>query len=450
MDATEQMGTTKLLTTEMRSKYDINRPWLSLDPWQKEYCFNKDFKIDNFLLTGRQVGKTTAMSIRAVELCLKHYKQGEFVLINSITEKQAYHMLAKAQVYANQLYSKQIITRGKDKPTKHKLMFKNGTGILCYAAGETGEGLRGFTIKKIMSDEGSRMSEEYFIATLPALSVVGGTLDIASTPFGKLHKDGSEKFFYKCSKDKKFKKYFVSGEDCPRHTKDHLETAKERLSKLAYAQEYLAVFTDELQRLISDELINEMCILEPEVISKIDKSFFLGVDIAALGEDETSYEILEKLNNGNVVQRKSETDRKKLTTETSQKIINMHFIWDFRKIGIDDGGVGFGVFSELMNESSTKRKTVPLNNASRPIDNQGKKTKRILKEEMYMNLIVYAEKKKLLLLNDAEIKDSLRSIQHDEGKIFGSNSHITEGIIRALWLIENSKNLNNWIDSIKI
>ena len=130
-------------------KYDINRPWLTLDPWQVEYCFSPNPDQDNFILCGRQVGKTTAMSIRAVELCVMHFKKGEFVLINSITEKQAYHMLAKALVYAQEKYPKLIDKSKVNKPTKHRVMFKNGTGILCYAAGESGEGLRGFTIKKL-------------------------------------------------------------------------------------------------------------------------------------------------------------------------------------------------------------------------------------------------------------------------------------------------------------
>src|SRR4030042_3428067 len=107
--------------------YDINRPWLTLDSWQKEYIeANPDE--DCFLLCGRQVGKTTAMSIKAVELCAKHFKKGEFVLINSITEKQAYHMLAKAAAYAEEMYPKYIVKKGKDKQTKHQIMFKNGTG----------------------------------------------------------------------------------------------------------------------------------------------------------------------------------------------------------------------------------------------------------------------------------------------------------------------------------
>ncbi len=166
-------------------------------------------------------------------------------------------MLAKAQAYAEEVYYKEIDRKKDNRPTKHRLMFKNGTGILCYAAGDSGEGLRGYTIKKLMPDEASRMSEEYFIATLPMLSVTRGTMDIASTPAGKKHRDGSEKFFYKCSKDPDFELIFVSAEDCPRHTEEFLQKARKRLSKLAYAQEFLAVFTDELKRIFDDDIIEK-------------------------------------------------------------------------------------------------------------------------------------------------------------------------------------------------
>jgi len=423
-------------------EYDINRPWLTLDDWQKDYIFNTPPNQNCFLLCGRQVGKTTAMGIKAVELCVHHFRKGDFILINSITEKQAYHMLAKALVYAKEKYSKRVMWKGDNKPTKHRIMFKNGTGILCYAAGETGEGLRGFTIKKLMSDEGSRMSEEYFIAVSPMMSVIGGSRDIASTPAGKLHSDGSEKYFYKCSKDKEFKSFYVSAEDCPRHSKGFLSSEKERLSKLAYAQEYLAVFTDELKRLFSKELIEDICVLEQlEVIDKSGR-YYLGVDVAGLGEDECSYEVLETMNNKTIEHRANFTEKRNLTVDTSRKIFSMNKTYNFTKIGVDDAGVGFGVWSELMNADATKHKTEALNNASRVIDKDGVRHKKILKEEMYINLQVLMENKQIRLLNDPEVKDSLASMQHDEGKIFGPNSHITEGIIRAAWLAEKGKDLN--------
>jgi len=429
-----------------KTEFNINRPWLTLDPWQKEYVFDPNPNQNNFLLCARQCGKTTAMSMRAVELCVHYFQKGEFVLINSITEKQAYHLLAKARAYAEEKYLSKIDYEDENKPTMHRLIFKNGAGILCFAAGETGEGLRGYTIKKLMPDEGSRMSEEYFIAVLPMISVTGGSIDIASTPFGKKNKDGSDKFFYKCSLDDSFKKYYVSAENCPRHRKEFLKERKEKMSKLSYAQEFEAVFTDELLRVFSEELIKKCCVLSPRKLGEIYESpLYLGIDVAGLGQDLTAISLFNKLD-----QFSNETISKALTTEVSAKIldINLRLGDKLRKIGIDDGGIGYGVWSELRTNSATRRKVEALNNASRPIDKDGEKSKKLLKEEMYINLLILMEQGKVRLLNDEEVKASLASMQFDEEqKVFGSNSHIAESIIRAVWLASESKGLNNFIMS---
>lgn len=429
--------------TSQEYTFDINRPWETLDEWQREYIFNTPPNQDCFLLCGRQVGKTTAMSIKAVELCVNHFKKGDLILINSITEKQAYHMLAKALNYAKEKYPRLILNKGRDKPTKHRLMFKNGTGILCYAAGETGEGLRGFTIKKLMSDEGSRMNEEYFIAVSPMMSVVKGSMDIASTPCGK------EGFFYKASKDKRFKQFYVSAEDCPRHTKEYLDNQKRVLTKLAYAQEYLAIFTDELKRLFSKELLDSICIIKRPG-EKPQGRYYLGCDIAGFGKDECTFELLKKQNDDTLMQVENIIQKRNYTTQTSDKIINLNNSYnEIRMIGVDDGGIGFGVYSELMNELETKKKTIALNNASRDTNHDGTRSKKLLKEDMYFNLQNLMEKKRILLLDDDDLKASLSSIQMDEGKIFGSYSHIAEGIIRAAWVAEKDKSLNIFARSFK-
>lgn len=416
--------------------YNINQPWKTLDPWQKEYI-NTEPNQNCFLLTGRQVGKTTAMSIKAVELCLKHFKEGDYILIASITEKQGYHLLAKALAYAEAKYPNKI-KKGKERPTMHKINFKNGTGILSFASGETGEGLRGYTIKKLLIDEGSRMSEEFFVAVTPQLSVTGGSIDIASTPCGK------EGFFYECSKDKDFKKFFVTAENCPRHTDEFLRKEKERMSKLQYAQEYLAQFLDQLKRVFSDEWIKKVCV-KKKGEARAEKKYYLGCDIAGLGGDETTYEILEKKNRDRIEQIQNIVDKKEITTTISDKIKRLDERFNFRKIGIDDGGVGFGVWSELMSDNQTRRKTKALNNASRPIDKKGEKSKKLLKEEMYFNLLALGDHDKIKLLDDDDLIASLKSIQHEEGKIFGNYTHITEGIIRAAWLAAQEKDLNIYI-----
>lgn len=426
-------------------KWDINRPWLTLDDWQKEYIFDENTNQDNFLISGRQNGKTTAMALRAVELCLKHFKKGEFILVNSITEKQAYHILTKCLIYAKEKYYNSVKWKGKDKPTMHKLLFTNGTGILCYAAGETGEGQRGFTIKKLMIDEGSRMNEEYFVASMPMLSVIGGSMDIASTPAGKHHKDGSEKFFYKCSKNTKFKKYYISAEDCPRHSKEFLAEQKERLTELAYAQEYLATFTDALKEFFTKELIDKMCsIKKMDIVVSKQTLKFLGVDVAGFGKDDCTFESFQKLENGKIYQFGHLVEKRNYTTDTTKRIIELDLKHDYKQIGVDDGGIGFGVYSELMNDERTKRKTIALNNASRATEYDENRKKRLLKEEMYINLKSLAENGQIFLIDDDEIRASLQSMQWDDGCIIGYNSHIAEGIVRAIWLA-NQKHLNIFI-----
>jgi hypothetical protein len=431
-------------------EYDLNRPWLTLDPWQKEYIETPP-EIDCFMLVPRQIGgKTTAMSIKAVEMCIHDFKEGEMVLINCLTERQAMLMLKKAQIYAEEKYNKFICKDKDNKPTMHRLLFKDGKlnkGILCYAAGEEGDSTRGYTIKKLMVDEGARMKEPYFVSALPTLSLTKGSVDIASTPFGKKDKEGNENFFYKCFKDENFKKFIVNLEDCPRRDVEMIEKMRTRLSRLQFAQEFMNVFTDELWRIFSKEWIEEICILEqPEVKINTNAKKYLGVDVAGFGLDECTYEGFQKLSKTNIEQIDHIIEKRNYTTDTAKRIFALNEIRNYKKIGVDNAGVGFGVFSELMNDDRTKRKTIALNNASRDEDFEGEKSKRLLKEEMYINLIVLGEQKKIKLFNNKEIILSLESMQYGEdGKIFGSYSHICEGIIRALWLATKDKDLNIFV-----
>ena len=98
-----------------------------------------------------------------------------------------------------------------------------------------------------------------------------------------------------------------------------------------------------------------------------------------------------------------------------------------------------------MIEEKTKRKTIALNNSARPTTYDKKKSKKLLKEEMYLTLLNLMEKGKIFLLNDEEVKASLASIQYEDEKVFGFNKHITEGIMRAIWLGENQKINKLWI-----
>ena len=130
-------------------------------------------------------------------------------------------------------------------------------------------------------------------------------------------------------------------------------------------------------------------------------------------------------------------------------ILHLEKLWNFKQIFIDDGGMGVGVFDQLLTEESTRRKTIAINNTNRPLDREEKKRKRTLKQDLYNNLLMLMERGRIRLLKDDEIFHSLKSMQYEyneEGKIkiFGNDNHICEGLVRAAWAVKD-KSLNIWI-----
>jgi hypothetical protein len=290
------------------------------------------------------------------------------------------------------------------------------------------------------------MTAAFFIASLPMLSVIHGSLDIASTPFGKQDNEGNDTFFYKCSKDDHYKKFYVSAENCPRHSKEFLDRQKKNMTNLAYSQEFLALFLDDLRRYISEKLIKECCVLKRTDTKR--QNTYLGIDVGGLGEDDSTFEILRKINKDSIIQIDNIIKSKSLTTDISRTAIALEKVYCFKKIGVDDGGIGFGVFSELMMAEETRRKTIALNNASRDLDREDNpQRKKIAKEDMYGNLLCLMEQGKIKFLDDEDLKLSLSSIQYEfmkngDLRIFSNYGHIAEGLIRAAWLAAQDKTLN--------
>jgi hypothetical protein len=416
--------------------FNIQEPWKTLDPWQKEYIETKE---SCFLLCGRQVGKSTAASIKAARRAIE--TKNKRVLILATTERQAYALFYKVLTYIQSVNPK-CIEQGKNKPTKHEIHLKNGSLITCLPTGLNGDGIRGLTITDLFIDEAARVPQEVFESITPMLSVTGGTMDVLSTPAGKTG------FFYEASKRDDFVKFYVSSEDNPRISKEHLEREKEHLSRLIYAQEYLAQFLDDLKRVFSDELIKKCCVLKRRERLLASK-YFMGCDIARFGGDENSFEIIDANNNEQV---ENITMKNAYLTDVKNKIEQLHELYNFRQIGIDDNGVGAGVYDMLLRDSKVQNKVIGLNNATRSLDRDDSKVARALKEDMYLNLLGLMESGKIKLLDDDELVASLASIQFEyiispskktRFAIYGNYSHITEGLIRAFWLIKN-KPLGLW------
>ena len=412
---------------------------MELDDWQKEVMKTEGNLV---LRSGRQVGKSTIIAKKAATYALQN--PNKLVMVIAFVERQASLIFAKILNNLS-LMDRNAIKKGKDKPTKHKIVLKNGTVIHCYAAGETGWGIMGYTIDLLIADEAAFINEEVWNSITPALAVTKGSIWLLSTP--KL----CEGFYYKCFSNPSYTAFHQSSEDCDRIPKEFLEEKKNEFTKAQYAQMYLGEFVDDFRRVFDDDWIDKVCTLSPvnvKPISRNGEGTYLGVDIAGMGEDESTFEAVQR-KEGIVQQFHHETTEKTSTVETENKIIDLNAIIKFKQIGIDDGGIGTGVLDHLLKHDETKRITIGLNNARRVIDND-ETTRMLYKEAMYYNMLAMGERGELKLFNCDEIKASLRCILVEEnGKISGTNSHIAEGLIRAVWLAKD-KQLNIWIDSIKI
>ena len=429
-------------------KYNILKPWESLDPWQEKILATSG---NICVRSGRQVGKSTVVSIKAGEFAMKN--KNKVIMVVAAVERSAYLLFEKVLAYIYARNKKSI----KGRPTKKEIKLKNGSKILCLPTGDSGYGIRGHTIDLLIADEAAFIPEDVWTAVAPMLTVTGGDTWLLSTPLGR------EGYFHDSFEDEDYTPFHISTEEVSeirsgiiKLNMEHLiSSAKKRMSNAQYQKEILGEFSDVLTRVFKEEWIKMVCTITlPQPSSEVGPSFaeptggdkYLGVDIAGMGDDESSFEGLAGTKE-NLKQFYHETTQKTRTTDTEDKILILENRYNFNKIGLDDGGMGVGVFDHLRLNDQTKRKIIALNNARRYIDDEGKE-KGLLKDDMYMNLLVMGERGELHLFNEENIILSLKSIQCEKTggkeKISGQYSHITEGLIRAAWRAK-PKGLKIWV-----
>lgn len=443
---------------------------LRLDKWQEEVLKTKG----HFLLcTGRQVGKSTIFAKKCAERMVEQ-KDCKIIVV-SLTEDQAQLIIVMILTHLEQ-YHKDKIAKGTKKPTKGSITLKNGSKVLSRPVGNTGDAVRGFTGDVLIIDEASRMPESMFIAARPVLLTTGGEIWMCSTPFGKTG------YFYESfiNKNNRFKVFHISSEQvinerpiCDTWTKEQsegairmLEEEKKDMSVLSYAQEYLGQFIDDLRQMFSDDLIDKCCVLKRMPYLR-DRRYYLGVDVARLGDDSSTFQVFAKIdndypNNRRIEHIESITTNKTLTTDTYDKILYLDQLFDFEKngIGIDAGSGSLGVgILDFLKRSVVKKKIVALNSRATSLRNDDPNRFKLLNEDMYDTLLSLMERSEIRLLDDELVRLSLKSIQYEyivkQGqptkiRIFATHhkhSDIVEGMIRGVFLA-NQKNINTtltWI-----
>ncbi len=417
-------------------EYNINKPWLTLDPWQQELINSKG---DVVVVSGRQCGKSTGVSQLAGDVA-KNIPDS-FILIGAYVIEQAQLIFRKIHDYMLAVYPKEI----KGHVTLNFMELKNGSKICCRPIGDTGSGMRGYSATMIIIDEAAFVPNRAWEAIEPVISVTKGRTILLSTPQGK------RGFFYKATINKNYKLMQISARDCPRHTKKFLDQKKAEMSPVAFATEYLGEFIDDYNRKFTEEWIKKVCIIEKKEIKEISKhNQFLGIDVAGSGPDETTFEGFDANNKKNIFQTLNIYSNTMQGPAIERQIEALKNTYNYNRnsIGFDSAGIGSGTFNYMLENTKLKRCVVSLDNSTRPLDHDREKgkTTRLLKEYMYDLVEEMGWRGELKCFNEGAVKQSFESIQieyRDGGKkrYWGTYSHIVEGIVRAVWLAKN-KSLN--------
>lgn len=426
-----------------------------LDPWQQEIITTPG---NILLISGRRIGKSEVLSIDAAEYAATNPAKN--VLVISHSERQAYWLFEKILSYLTAHY-KTLIMRGKNRPTKTQLKLKNKTIIRCLPTGETGASIRGIEADRIYPDECDYINQNVWSAITPMLATTGGCIRAGTTPnplniyegyvYKNMFKNPNFKV-WEMESLKVFKQRKISDtwtEQQRREAIEHINQEKKTMTKKNFMVEYMGKYVDDVNAYFPDFLLKEVCVLSRS--SGSAGSFWLGVDVAGMGGDLTTYEIFEQKANS-LMHMDSITEEKTKTTDVSNRIISMNQSYKFKGIGVDGAGVGYGVWSELSVHDDTKRITEDLSGAKRMLvrekGDKKERSKTTLKTDMYEYCKAQMEKGQVLLLNDDDVINSFRSVRCEifDGKLklYGRDRHIVDGVIRAVWMAKG-KNNKVWI-----
>ena len=458
---------------------------LNWDKWQQEII---DHKGSITARCGRQTGKSTCIGKRTADNMLNYV--GSITMVIAPAQRQSSELFDKTRSWLETENQSALNAAGGYKanaklssrrnmellrqfeydhgiynelPTKTTIVLKkdfsrkqgmDNRGSICYSlpAGKTATYLRCYALDFLVIDEAAFVPEAVYNTLKPMLAISQklkglGWETLLSTPYGK----GG--FFYDSHMSDDYKAFHVSAEDCNRYDKVFLNKERKRLTKVEYAQEYLAEFIDELNQFFPTALIKKNmtfpCWNKKEAVSG---RFFAGTDFAGYGIDDNTLVITELIKNRvkvckcfefEPIERNNEYTT--LTSDTINRISVIDNEYNFKKVFTDDGGLGSPI-TDLLKDKLGRRKVMELGNARKRIEVEGEEKKKgILKEDLYSNALMLMECGLIDIIDDNALLRSLKSVMREyrvsaTGKkalvIWGKDTHLAEAFVRACWCIK--------------
>jgi len=320
----------------------------------KLFEYNKKYVDSNerFIVyrSGRQVGKTMSTAVKTIHfaffapLLMETVKHECIIVIAAPTQNQSSIMFNRIRdlIMKNDLLAGYVI---RNTQTEMWVNFLDNTGmtkIITRATGETGVSLRGYSPHVIIADECSFIKTDILRAFLPSGMATRAKVWLTSTPFSK------SGYFYEACQNAKPKnpdgmwlEFHVKSTDNPLVQEDpvFIEEIK-KLTREEYVQEVEGEFLDIGDALIPNSLIMES-ITDRKPIGRM--RYYMGVDVARTGRDETVYTIISVDDKDNVFLESVEAESQSNVVDVAGRLGELATQYNAETIFIDETGLGGGL-----------------------------------------------------------------------------------------------------------
>ena len=345
--------------------------------------------------SGRQAGKTMTTAVKAIHWSYfapilskdARDKKEAVIIIAAPTQNQASIMFDRIRtlVKNSDFLSKYVVRSTQTEMWIQWLNKKGVTKIYVRATGETGVTLRGYSPHVIIADECAFIKRSIMVAFLPSGMATQANVWLTSTPFGK------QGYFYEASQasrpkleDGLWKEFHVRSVDNPKIANDplFLEQVKS-LSQEEYTQEVEGEFLDIGDSLIPFDLLMAAHSRKWKPVG--ETRYFMGLDVARSGRDETVFIIIEVDEENKIRVVEYERESQSNLVDVTARIGELLQKYPLETVFIDETGLGGGVVD------LARKREYPVRAITFSLTEKSK---------MYSNIRMIFENKKIVVPQD--------------------------------------------------
>lgn len=347
------------------------------------------------IASGRQVGKSRMCAWLGLHKALTDAHTQVLITAPSLRQSSLLFKTLYSEIEQSGIPDQQW---GIERDTQTIIEFDNGSSIHCLPTGRDGNKIRGFTADMVIVDEAAFIEDDIFSNILqPMLFATQGQMVLASTPWGK------SGYFYekfkKAKHDGDWDRIQVSSYDNPIIEESDLEEFKEGKTQAQIDREVLGEFVDDAGQFFPSDAITS-CMPGPDP-TKTAEPCYLGVDIAASGDDRTVFYGVDEA--GNLFLH-DEVHEEMGVLEAAEHVETLDDLYDFDQIYVDRTAIGEGAVEALSEDPRLSRKLTQVYFSVQK------------KQQIYQRLKAALEAEALHLPHDSDLRNELESIGADKTK----------------------------------